>query len=175
MANLFGNLLDRDNPAKKLQKEIEGMELKKQTLIAAVQGEIQTARRQKDSELYQIGVAVYDAHINGTAVEDTLAGHYNGIASLEKLIAEKETKMQEIASRYDEEIGMLNTQLGFSPQPQAAMPGMPLPQAFTPGPGVPFQQAQGGSTGAGAFCDKCGAPYTPGEDMFCAGCGNKLA
>ena len=29
MASLFGNLLDRDNPAKKLQREVEGMELKK--------------------------------------------------------------------------------------------------------------------------------------------------
>jgi hypothetical protein len=163
MANFLGNLLDKDTPAKKLMREVEGMELKKQSLIASVQNEIQNARQKIDSELYQIGADVYGGHLNGVQVDDKLAAHFDAIASLESFIMERETKMRDIASRYDEEIGMLNSQLGI--QPQAAPAGVFVPPMNQPAP----------SGGAMAFCEKCGKPYTPGEDLFCMGCGAKLA
>jgi hypothetical protein len=157
MAGLIGNLIGRDNLAKKLQKEIEGMELKKQALLAAVTAEIQAAGQRKDNELYLIGSAVYKAHAAGVPAEAAISVHFENIAGLEKLMAEKEAKIQEIASRYDEEIGILTAQTELAKHPREPEPA----PAF-----VPVQ--------SGPVCVKCGKAFNPEEDMFCIGCGNKL-
>lgn len=162
MANFLSNLLDRDNPIKKLQKEIEGMELKKQSLIASVQNEINRAKQLIDNTFYQIGSDVYKGRIDEENIDDKLAEHFNSIESFNTLIAEKESKIKEITSRYDEEIGMLNSHLAQTQQ-QGAAPGsyMAIPS----------------NTGAesGPTCPGCGKPYTPGSDLFCMGCGKKLS
>lgn len=164
MASLFSSLLDRDNPAKKLQKEIEGMEFKKHTLIAAVQSEVQIAQQKFDGELYQIGAIVYGCYVDSAEVGDKLMAHFDDIASQKSFIAEKEAKIREIASRYDEEIGMLNVQLGLLKSQASAIKSFSPPANAT---------VQGGN--AEASCENCGKPYSVGEDMFCIGCGNKLA
>ena len=158
MANLLDNLPGRETPAKKLQKEIEGMELKKQSLVAAVQSEVHAARRKRNDELCQAGLAGYQSHFNGVEVGDKLVTHFEAIKSLDELIAEKEAKIKDIASRYDDEIGLLKTQLGV----MLSQPNRPNPASVLAGGGLDD------------FCTNCGHPYTPGDELFCTECGQKL-
>lgn len=158
--NVFSTGPDPNDPAVKLAKEVDGMELKKQALVSAVQNEIQAARQQINGILLHIGGDVYNAHKSGSAVEDKLAGQFDEIKALEDLIAEKNTKIEDISARYDDEIAILRTSLGTytaTSQPDAAPAPAPAP-----------------ASGGGAFCEKCGKPFTPGENAFCVGCGQKL-
>lgn len=165
MANLFGNLLDKDNPVKKIQKEIENTEFKKQSLIAPLQNEINVAKQKINQRLYQIGKEVHEGHMSGEGVGDRLTPHFDEIASLNVFIGEKETKIKEFSTRYDEELTILQANLSLAGAPQAA----PQTQAYT-GAGNAAAPA-----GSGAFCVNCGRPFTPGEDLFCMGCGQKLS
>jgi len=158
MANFLGDLLGKDNPVKKLQKEIEGMELRKQSLVSAVQNEIRVARQKVDSEYQQIGLKVYTSHKNNEDINFSQTTHFGEIENLNNLIAEKEAKMNEMAKRYDEEIGMLRAHLStIMPQPNAPKPWNAL------------------SGGSNAVCANCKNPYTPGVDLFCKGCGQSFA
>lgn len=164
MPGIFDNLLDRDNPVKKLQKEIENTEFKKQSLIAPVQGEIQALKQKIDGALRQIGLTVYESHLNGEAVnEEPLKAVYEQISEHKSALAEKEAKVKEFSNRYDEEINMLKANLASMTAPPPAAPS-PAGPAGAPVP----------AGGPRAFCTNCGVPYIQGEDLFCSGCGSKL-
>ena len=166
MANLFNNLLDRDNPAKKLQREIENTEFKKQSLIAPLQSEMHVLTQKIDGALRQIGLTVYDSYLNGEQVnEEPLKVVYDQISEHKSVLAEKEAKVKEFANRYDEEINMLKANLMSMTAPQPA-----VPQAF----GAPGARTTNPADGPRAFCTNCGVPYIYGEDIFCTGCGSKL-
>jgi len=154
MAKFLGNLFEKDNPAKKLQKEIEGMEFKKQSLVSAIESEVRTVKQKIDKELYQIGLNVYTRYLNGTYSADELKEHFNEIKTHTAVIAEKETKIKEFSNRYDEEISILRSNPAFQ--------NMQTKTVHPP------------AAGAGVFCESCGKPYNPGEDVFCIGCGQKL-
>ena len=192
MANFLGDLLGKDNPVKKLQKEIESMELRKQSLVSAVQNEIRSARQKIDNEFQQIGLKVYTSHKNNEQIDFSQTAHFGEIENLNNLIAEKEAKMNELAKRYDEEIGMLRAHLSTitpqsnAPKPWNASPGgsntvcVNCNNPYTPGVDL-FCKGCGQSLaspapsgGAQASCANCGKPYTPGVDSFCMGCGQKL-
>jgi hypothetical protein len=158
--------------ARQLQREIEGMELRKNALITSVQGEITAAKQREASEFFNIGLDVYNAHLSGESADDKLAAHYDTLAEIRNLISEREAKMTEIANRYDEEIGMLRTQINAPPPPPQAPAPAYAPQPPQPGASIFPQPAPVSSSRA--FCEKCGAAYTPGADMFCSGCGARL-
>ena len=157
MANIFDNLLGKNNDAKKLQKEIEGMELKKQSLISAVQNEIRSAQQKIDYEFQQIGLKIYTNYKDKEQINFNQTEHFGEIDDLSNLIAEKEAKMNDIVRRYDDEIGMLRTHLS------------------TLMPHVSNQVQQNVLSGnAQAVCANCKKPYALGVDLFCMGCGQKL-
>jgi len=201
MANLFGSTKGRDDndPIKKLQVEIEGTEYRKQVLITCVQNEIQAERQKINNELYQIGVDVYENSANVQDVTEKIKAHISAIESYKKLIADKEGKIMEISRRYDEEVGILRTQMSMyqSPVPQPYFsPGARCPScgaSYTPGvhlfcDGCGYNlsmSAAGGPPPAGppvdqpayppaTFCGNCGTVYTPGKDMFCKNCGQRF-
>jgi len=162
MPNPFSNILGSENPAKKIQQEIKGMELKKQTLILSVQNEIRAAQLKVDDELRQIGSIVYDGHIDGVQIGDKLGSHFNEITSIKEFIQGREAKIKEIVARYDEELEMLNSQLTMMAPKIAAQA-----QAYTPSEAA----LQGGVV---VYCDNCGKPYVPGKTAFCAECGKRI-
>ena len=193
MANFLGDLLGKDNPVKKLQKEIESMELRKQSLVSAVQNEIHSARQKIDNEFQKIGLKVYTSHKNNEQIDFNQTAHFGEIESLNNLIAEKEAKMSDIAKRYDDEIGMLRAHLStITPaanDPKSwnvsagssnavcancKNPYTPGVDLFCKGCGQSLAAQPAPSGGAQAFCGSCGKPYTPGVDLFCMGCGQKL-
>ena len=160
MAGFFDNLLGKKNAqdehTARIQKEIEGMEFKKQTLINSVGGEIKAAELQIKQLFQQIGALMYESHTGTPTDEGTLTGFYTQITQLKTLIVEKEAKINDISARYDDEIGMLRASIGTMAVPvTASTDTTPL-------------------TTGGAFCEQCGGAYTPGEDLFCPGCGSKL-
>ena len=158
LKQLIGN-----SPEKKLQKEIEGAEFKKQSLITPLQNDINGANNKVQRALNSIGELIYEKHlqnesVNYEQVKPELVEHYNNISEQKVLIAEREAKIKEFSDRYDEEISILKANL-------AAM------TAAAAQPSTPNAAANNES---GEKCPQCGNAYTPNEDAFCTGCGAKL-
>ena len=161
MVNLFGSLSSGGSPAKKLQQEIEGMELKEQSLISAVQNEIQASSRKLDAVLRKIGMDIYQSHKDGAAMDgawigDKMKPQFDEIAEIKSSIAEKEAKIKDITVRYDDEIKLLKSQLTIAQQ-----------QATRMAKSVPV-------TPNDALCGNCGKPFALSVDVFCTNCGHKL-
>ena len=143
---------------RKLMAEIENTEFKKQSIIAPLQNEIRMAQQKIDQMLHQIGYEVHSNHLSGSTEQADLKAHFDFIGDQKAFIKEKEAKIDEFVSRYDEEIGMLKANLN---------------QMMTPSAPYPMQQ-QASAGAQTAFCGECGTQYTPLKDTFCGGCGNKL-
>lgn len=191
MNNMYGYQPQQDPATYRLQQEIDGMELKKQSLLSAVNGEIVNAKQQINNELFQIGSKVYQCHLDKkgyNGLDGLLGEHYDNIAAQNKIIEEKEEKLKDITARYDDEINLMRTQLNAAHQnPQGAAGGAPCPgcgRLYTPGidkfcmgcgRSLPVAVSQAAApTAGGAACPKCGRAYTPGTDKFCDVCGTKL-
>ena len=160
MAGFLNNLLEKNNPAKKLQKEIENIEFKMQSIITALQSDIGIEQRRIDEVLKKIGLAVYESHSSGTESDDSvLQDYYTEISKHMTVVQEKENKIAEFIARYEEEIGILKSSL--SP---AAMPEPPAAAI----------EAAPSADGPTTLCANCGMKYIPAEDIFCTGCGSKL-
>ena len=180
--SFLDNILKKDDAAKKLQKEIEGIEFKKQSLISSVQSEIQGTKQKIENEIYQIGLNIYTRYVNGEYTDDALDAQFKGIISLNEVITEREAKIKEIAGRYDEELGMLKSNLDLMHSQSAVVSGgaacsncknpyTPGKDTFCTGCG---QKLDAEPVVAGTICSNCKSPYTPGKDAFCTGCGQKL-
>ena len=186
-----GMFKKRDDTEKKLLNEIESIKFKKQTMVMSIQGEIQSATAKRDGVFCQIGKLVYES--KGTSTEGS--SYFGEIDALNALIKEKENKISEITSRYDDEINMMSKMLQQQPQQGATMAvaagQVPCPQCgagYTPGVDN-FCISCGMNTAAAnpapspvvavpvqtpAFCENCGCKYIAGEEVFCSECGQKL-
>ena len=147
---LFNKVFDRNNPARKLKKEIESTQFKKQSLISAVQNDIREAIIKRNKVYCQIGMTVYENRDN-TPPEDIHTAHFMEIHVLNGIIDDHEKKINEISSRYDEEINTMNKLLDKV-------------LASTPTH----------STESQASCSECGCKYVPGADRYCGECGHDL-
>ena len=90
-----------------------------------------------------------------------------------EFFAVKEDGTAVYATQMEADLALQNGYLNAvgAPAPSAA-PGVEPPKAVTPAP-APAAEPAAPAEGV-AFCTKCGRKYTPGEDHFCSGCGNKL-
>jgi hypothetical protein len=191
MEGMFNKLLDRDNPEKKLQKEIESTQFRKQSMISVVQGEVREAVQKREGLFCQIGKAEYEN--KGKALALVHTEQFAEIDALTMQIEEKVAKIKEIESRYDEEIALLSRSLtpsvpatvvsmarGQRPCPKCGAGYEPGVDRFcvSCGSDLPSTSAVPAETGVGAgaqlFCPNCGSKYTAGEDLFCDNCGQKL-
>lgn len=162
MDGLLGKLMPRDNPVKKLQKEIESTEFKKKSLISAAQNELVSAKQRVGDIHIKIGVAVYDARNKDLISISDFAEQFKEIEEFEMILAEKESKISEITARYNEEIKMMTSQLLLVQKEQATTSSpLILPKVTS-------------LFGGQKHCPKCGAGYNPKGDLFCVGCGDKL-
>lgn len=133
-------MLGKDDREKKLKQEINSLELRKESVFAAINGEITRLQRERENVLTQAGTAAYAAWSGGHAQAD-LTGFWNKIQDLEKAIAEQETKRKEMGTKYDEEIKLINSNLGISADGSSAK---------CPKCGAAVNQGDG-------FCQNCGA------------------
>jgi len=145
-----------------IKKEIDGMTLRKQTLLASLGNDVTVLEKQKDSVSVKIGNAAYDAYREERAANNNdMAPLFIEMDNIENEIAEKKAKMVEITSRYDEEIEILTKSLN---QPLQS----PAPE--------PEPKAEIITTTAVVltFCEECGTKYTPGVNVFCEECGTRF-
>ena len=131
---LLDKVLGKDDKEKKLKQEIKSLELRRESVFSAINGEIARLQRERGNVLLQAGTTAYDAWVNSHTQAD-LSEFWDKIQELEKGIAEQETKKTEMGAKYDEEIRLINSNLGVS------------------------------AAGDSALCPKCGAPVGQGDSF----------
>ena len=136
----------KDDKEKQLKQEVKSLELRREAAFAAINGEIGRLQNERSNVLLQAGTAAYDVWCKDSKQAD-LTQFWTKIGELEKSIAEQEAKKTEMGAKYDEEIKLINTNLGIG--------------------------VGGGGADSGARCPKCGAAINQG-DSFCQSCGASI-
>lgn len=157
---LFDRVLGKDSRVRELEKEIRSLEVRKSSVFASINGEINRLENERTSVLLAAGTKAYETWKEENETAD-LMEFWNQIQTLEKQIVEQEDKRKEMGLRYDEEIRLMQGDLQMA---QAA-----TASSFT------FTSKAGtdsiGTTGSG--CPNCGAAIGS-DDIFCQSCGTKL-
>lgn len=170
------NLFKKDSPEGRVQAEIQSTEFKKNSMISAVNAEKNMLEQQKANTMRDIGDVAYRQYKAQEEGYDFQA-YFAQLEQIDGQIQEKDQKIHEITSRYDEEISLLSATLASiiqtqasmaNPAPMVAPPVIPASPVMAPGavpPPVP---------GTAAFCENCGKPSSLG-DAFCQNCGKPLS
>ena len=108
---LFDKMFGGDDRERKLKQEIKSLELRKESVFGAINGEITRLQRERSNVLLQAGTTAYETWCNDQTQAD-LSEFWNKMQELEKNIAEQETKKEEMGAKYDEEIKLINSDLG---------------------------------------------------------------
>lgn len=158
---LLDKVLGKDSRVRELEKEIRSLEVRKGSVFASINGEINRLENERTNVLIAAGTKAYETWKEENQTAD-LMEFWNQIQTLEKQIVEQEEKRTEMGLRYDEEIRLIQVDL------QTA-------QAATSASSFTFTSKTGtnsiGTTGLG--CPNCGAAIGS-DDMFCQSCGTKL-
>lgn len=157
-------VLGKDERERQLEKEIRSLELRKDSILSTINGEIARLQGERSNVLTAAGTAVYEAH-KKEEEQPELQAYWDKVADLEKQIAEQETKREEMTVKYDEEIRLINANLAAYKATTAAPAGN--------GYGAPVNNAYTAPAAAGRRCPECGAPVADGN-VFCRSCGTKL-
>ena len=135
---LFDKMLGKDDRERKLKQEIKSLELRRESVFGAINGEITRLQRERDNVLLKAGTTAYEAWCNDKTQAD-LSEFWYKIQELNNNIAEQETKKEDMGAKYDEEIKLINSDLGIG------------------GDTIPCPKC-GAAVGRGdSFCQNCGA------------------
>lgn len=141
-------VLGKDERERKLEKEIRSLELRKESVFSAIDGEIARLQRERSNVLLTAGTAAYEAWKKENVQAD-LTEFWDKIQELDKQIAEQDAKKTEMGIKYDEEIRLINCNLSMNTEKSVT------------------------DVSTGNKCPKCGAVISA-DDVFCQGCGTKL-
>lgn len=141
-------VLGKDENERKLEKEIRSLELRKESVFAAIDSEIARLQDERTNVLLTAGYAAYDEWVKEKATAD-LSEFWDKIQGLEGQIEAQNAKKTEMGMKYDEEIRLLNSSIGI-PMANAAV-----------------------NVSNEKQCPSCGKAISEG-DIFCQGCGRKL-
>lgn len=111
---LIDKVLGRDEKETKLKQEIKSLELRKESVFSAIDGEIARLQRERSNVLLNAGATAYETWCKDQTHAD-LSEFWTKVQDLEKLIAGQEAKKADMGSKYDEEIKLINSNLGISP------------------------------------------------------------
>jgi len=135
MSGISGSSSETSNEL--LKREIEGMQLRKQTLLSSLQTDVLEIEQQKDVLSIQIGYAVYSAHKENKDEPNIiqtafLTNLYSQMDELDGKVMEIKAKMNEISARYDDEIDILSKSLSALPQTVSPPVAQPISQPVSP-------------------------------------------
>ncbi len=99
----FDKVLGVDDREKKLKQEINSLELRKESVFSAIDGEISRLNRERSNILLAAGTAAYETWCKDSTSAD-LTDFWGKIQELDKAIVAQETKKTEMGTKYDEEI-----------------------------------------------------------------------
>lgn len=143
---LFTKLFNKDEKAVQVQNEIKSLQIRKESVVSAIQTDIAKLQKEKENVLLQAGTKAYEDWMNHCSSMEGLEAFWKQIQDIETDKKEKEAKKAEMETKYDEEISLLQKDLNQN-----------IPE----------------NTGSGMACPKCGAGIKE-EDLFCEQCGAKL-
>lgn len=141
---LINKLMGKNEKEVRLQNEINGLRVRKESVISVIQNEIGQLQREKDGLLLEAGTRGYANWKQKVDVAENLEEIWGKVEEIEKVIEEKNEKQASMEARYNEEISLLERDL-YPPM----------------------------SVGKEKQCSKCGAKVSEG-DVFCEKCGNPL-
>ncbi|MCI7170721.1 zinc ribbon domain-containing protein [bacterium] len=141
-------VLGKDENERKLEKEIRSLELRKESVFAAIDSEIARLQDERTNVLLTAGYVAYDEWVKEKATAD-LSEFWDKIQGLEGQIEAQNAKKTEMGMKYDEEIRLLNSSIGI-PMANAAV-----------------------NVSNEKQCPSCGKAISE-DDIFCQGCGRKL-
>ena len=131
-----------------MEKEIRSLELRKESVFAAIDSEIARLQDERTNVLLTAGYAAYDEWVKEKATAD-LSEFWDKIQGLEGQIETQNAKKTEMGMKYDEEIRLLNSSIGI-----------PMANATV-------------NVSNEKQCPSCGKAISE-DDIFCQGCGRKL-
>lgn len=112
-------VLGKDENERKLEKEIRSLELRKESVFAAIDSEIARLQDERTNVLLTAGYVAYDEWVKEKATAD-LSEFWDKIQGLEGQIEAQNAKKTEMGMKYDEEIRLLNSSIGI-PMANAAV------------------------------------------------------
>ena len=161
-------------------KAILDIESKKRAIAQASNNEQNAIKTKISDEYRKLGETSYALYESGNFEVEKIAGMFQTVKGLYQTLDEKQAKLNEILSRYDEELKILRP---APPAGQETCPGCGA--AYIPGEML-FCSTCGGKlpekvvaqvmppSAQQSSCPSCGTPYVPGEMLFCGTCGSRL-
>lgn len=141
---LLDKVFGKDERERQLEKEIKSLELRKGSVLAAIDTEIARLQGERNNMFLNAGMAAYEAWKKGDEQAD-LTEYWDKVKGLEEVVVEQQNKKTEMGVKYDEEIKLINSNLGIN-----------------------TASAQGVK-----HCPNCGMEISD-DNIFCRGCGTKL-
>lgn len=142
---LFDKIMNKDERTAQLQGELNSLQLRKESIVSAIQNEITQLQNEKNSVFCQAGIKAYQNYCQSNEDTSNLYEYWKKVVELDAAIKEKQEKKAEMEARYDEEIKLIQSNISIS-----------------------MATAAGGKV-----CPSCKAVVKE-ADLFCEKCGTRL-
>ncbi|MCI7523856.1 zinc ribbon domain-containing protein [Roseburia hominis] len=108
---LLDKVFGKDDKKTKLRQEINSLELRKESVLTAINGEITHLQGERNNILLEAGKTAYNAWCKDNSKAD-LTEFWSKIQELDGCIRQQEEKKATMGNKYDEEIRLINHNLG---------------------------------------------------------------
>ena len=110
---LLDKVFGKDDKETKLKQEINSLELRKESVLTAINGEITHLQGERNKVLLEAGKTAYNAWCKDNSKAD-LTEFWSKIQELDGCIRQQEEKKAAMGEKYDEEIGLINRNLSVA-------------------------------------------------------------
>ena len=110
---LLDKVFGKDDKKTKLRQEINSLELRKESVLAAINGEITHLQGERNNVLLEAGKTAYNAWCKDNSKAD-LTEFWGKMQELDGCIRQQEEKKAAMGEKYDEEIGLINRNLSVA-------------------------------------------------------------
>lgn len=158
----INKILGRDEREENLKKEVKSLELRKESILVSINGEITSIQAEQKRILLEAGQYAYGIWSKEKLQAD-MTTYFEQIKVLDDKIAQEEMRKKEMSARYDEEIKLISGNIA-----------MAVPSGMSGSGNVAVSSSIATSIAGGAgICPKCNSTIAS-DDVFCQSCGTKL-